>query len=49
MLALADQQVRVGIGGRAHVGVAVAHAPAADADLFDGVVVLLKRNGIIIS
>ena len=50
VLALADEEVRVGVRRRADVGVAVAHAATADTDLFYGVVVLeVVKNGLIIN
>ena len=47
VLALADQEVGVRVGGRADVGVTVADAATADTDFFDGIVVLKMKQKLV--
>jgi len=44
VLALADQEVGVRVGGRADVGMTVADASTTNTDFFDGIVVLKRNN-----
>ena len=41
---LALEQIRVVLGGRAHVGVSVAHAPSTHTDLLYSIVVLRQKR-----